>query len=203
MLHTDASSSTYTPTVKQETSAQNTIDLLRQLAIPQNNINLVDNAVTTLSGQNVAVYIHYILASAEEIEGLLSSDVRCVEYLDFLTDPLFQSNEYVVNFIMHKYEYDGYILALINESVLVGKLLSRASIYSKFAYKRMNYDLYAGASNHDIKHSGASIIRDYILENTDGEFYHIARNEIFNKSHTSITNAQLHSELYTIRTMYR
>ena len=55
MQHTDASSSTYTPTTRQKTSAQNAIDLLRQLAIPQININLVDNAVTTPSGQNVAV----------------------------------------------------------------------------------------------------------------------------------------------------
>lgn len=47
----------------------------------------------------------------------------------------------------------------------------------------MTYDLYAGASNHDIKHTGASIIGDYILENTDGEPYHITRNEIFNNSH--------------------
>ena len=65
----------------------------------------------------------------------------------------------------------------------MGKLSSRASIYSKFAYKRMTYDLYAGASNHDIKHTGTSIIGDYILENTDGEPYHITRNEIFNNSH--------------------
>ena len=183
MQHTDASSSTYTPTTRQKTSAQNAIDLLRQLAIPQININLVDNAVTTPSGQNVAVYINYIPVSAEEIEGLLTSDVRRVEYLDFPTDPRFQGNEHVVNFIMQQYEYGGYTKALINENFLVGKLSSRASIYSKFAYKRMTYDLYAGASNHDIKHTGASIIGDYILENTDGEPYHITRNEIFNNSH--------------------
>lgn len=183
MQHTDASSSTYTPTTRQKTSAQNAIDLLRQLAIPQININLVDNAVTTPSGQNVAVYINYIPASAEEIEGLLTSDVRRVEYLDFPTDPRFLGNEHVVNFIMQQYEYGGYTKALINENFLVGKLSSRASIYSKFAYKRMTYDLYAGASNHDIKHTGASIIGDYILENTDGEPYHITRNEIFNNSH--------------------
>ena len=183
MQHTDASSSTYTPTTRQKTSAQNAIDLLRQLAIPQININLVDNAVTTPSGQNVAVYINYIPASAEEIEGLLTSDVRRVEYLDFPTNPRFQGNEHVVNFIMQQYEYGGYTKALINENFLVGKLSSRASIYSKFAYKRMTYDLYAGASNHDIKHPGASIIGDYILENTDGEPYHITRNEIFNNSH--------------------
>lgn len=89
MQRTNATSSTYTPTTRQKSSAQNAIDLLRQLAIPQININLVDNVVTTPSGQNVAVYINYIPASAEEIEGIMTSDVRRVEYLDFPTDPRF------------------------------------------------------------------------------------------------------------------
>ena len=75
MQRTNATSSTYTPTTRQKSSAQNAIDLLRQLAIPQININLVDNAVTTPSGQNVAVYINYIPASAEEIEGIMISSV--------------------------------------------------------------------------------------------------------------------------------
>lgn len=183
MQRTNATSSTYTPTTRQKSSAQNAIDLLRQLAIPQININLVDNAVTTPSGQNVAVYINYIPASAEEIEGIMTSDVRRVEYLDFPTDPRFQGNEHVVNFIMQKYEYGGYTKATVNENFLVGKLSSRASIYSKFAYKRMTYDLYAGASNHDIRHSGTSTIGNYTLENAAGEPYLITRNEIFDNSH--------------------
>lgn len=183
MQRTGASTSTYIPNGKQKSSAQNAIDLLRQLAIPQININLVDNAVTTPSGQNVAVYINYIPASAEEIEGIRTADVRRVEYLDFPTDPRFQGNEHVINFIMQKYEYGGYTKATVSENFLAGKLSSRASVYSKFAYKRMTYDLYAGASNHDIKHSGTSIIGDYTLENNHGEPYHITRNEIFDYSH--------------------
>lgn len=183
MQRTNATSSTYTPTTRQKSSAQNAIDLLRQLAIPQININLVDNAVTTPSGQNVAVYINYIPASAEEIEGIMTSDVRRVEYLDFPTDPRFQGNEHVVNFIMQKYEYGGYTKATVNENFLVGKLSSRASIYSKFAYMRMTYDLYAGASNHNIRHSGTSTIGNYTLENAAGEPYLITRNEIFDNSH--------------------
>ena len=183
MQRTGASTSTYIPNGKQKSSAQNAIDLLRQLAIPQININLVDNAVTTPSGQNVAVYINYIPASAEEIEGIRTVDVRRVEYLDFPTDPRFQGNEHVVNFIMQKYEYGGYTKATVSENFLAGKLSSRASVYSKFAYKRMTYDLYAGASNHDIKHSGTSFIGDYTLENNHGEPYYITRNEIFDYSH--------------------
>lgn len=180
---TGASSSTYTPTGRQKSSAQNAIDLLRQLAIPQININLVDNAVTTPSGQNVAVYINYMPASAEEIEGIMTSDVRRVEYLDFPTDPRFQGNEHVVNIIMQKYEYGGYTKATVSENFLAGKLSSRGTVYSKFAYKRMTYDLYAGASNHDINHSGTSTIGNYTLENADGTPLYVTRNEIFDNSH--------------------
>lgn len=132
MHRTDASSSTFTPTARQKTSAQNAIDLLKQLAIPQININLMDNTVTTPSGQSVAIYINYIPASAEEMEGISTSDVRRVEYLDFPADPRFQGKEHVINFIVQQYEYGGYTKATLNENFLIGKLSSRASVYSKY-----------------------------------------------------------------------
>lgn len=183
MHHTGALSSTYIPTVNQKTSAQDAIDLLRQLAIPQISINLMDNAVTTPSGQSVAIYINYIPASLEEMEGIQTSDVRKVEYLDFPTDPRFHGDEHVVNFIVQKYEYGGYTKATINENFFAGKLSSRASAYSKFVYKRMTYDLYVGASNHDINHSGTSINGLYSLVDADGQIYQTSRNEIFDNSH--------------------
>lgn len=183
MHRTNATSSTFTPTVKQKSSAQNAIDLLKQLAIPQISINLMDNTVTTPSGQNVATYINYIPASTEEMEGISTADVRRVEYLDFPADPRFQGNEHVVNFIVQKYEYGGYTKATLNENFLVGKLSSRASVYSKFVYKRMTYDLYAGASNHDINHFGSSITGLYSLENEDGQFYQTTRNETLESTH--------------------
>lgn len=183
MQRTDASFSTYIPTGKQKSSAQNALDLLRQLAIPGININLVDNAVTTQSGRNVAIYIDYIPASAEEMEGLLTSDVRRVEYLDFPTDPRFQGNEHVVNFIMQKYEYGGYTKVTASENFLIGRLSSRASVYSKFAYKSMTYDLYAGASNYDLKHSVTSVIGNYALENSDGPPYRVTRSEMSDNAH--------------------
>ena len=55
----------YLPSSRQKNAAQNAIDLLRQMAIPQINISLVDNTVTTLSGQKVTLYINYIPALAE------------------------------------------------------------------------------------------------------------------------------------------
>lgn len=183
MHRTNASSSTYTPTINQKSSAQNAIDLLKQLAIPQININLMDNTVSTPSGQEVAIYINYIPASTEEMEGILTSDVRRVEYLDFPADPRFQGNEHVVNFIVHKYEYGGYTKATLSENFLIGKLSSKGSIYSKFVYKRMTYDLYAGASNHNISHSGTSTNGIYSLAHDNGQTYQTERNEILTSSH--------------------
>lgn len=182
MQQTSATSSTYIPNKKQKSSAQNAVDLLQQLAIPQITINLVDNAVTTISGQNVAIYINYLPASSQEIEGLLSADVRRVEYLDFPTDPRFNGSEHVVNFIMQRYEYGGYTKLTINENFLVG-LSNRASVYSKFAYKRMCYDLYAGTSNHDNKHGGTSYIGKYTIQDKDGVAQEITRSEIFDNAH--------------------
>lgn len=182
MQQTSATSSTFIPNKKQKSSAQNAVDLLQQLAIPQITINLVDNAVTTLSGQNVSIYINYLPASSQEIEGLLTSDVRRVEYLDFPTDPRFNGNEHVVNFIMQRYEYGGYTKLTLNENFLVG-LSNRASVYSKFAYKCMMYDLYAGTSNHDNKHVGTSYIGRYTLQDKDGAAQEITRSEIFDNAH--------------------
>lgn len=183
MHRTNASASTYTPTISQKASAQNAIDLLKLLAIPQININLMDNSVTTPSGQNVAIYINYVPASSEEMEGISTSDVRRVEYLDFPQDPRFQGNEHVVNFIVLKYEYGGYTKATVSENFFAGKLSSRASIYSKFVYKRMTYDIYAGASNHNINHSGTSTTGVYGLENEEGQTYQTTRNEAIENSH--------------------
>lgn len=183
MHRTNASSSTYTPTVSQKASAQNAIDLLKQLGIPQISINLMDDKVTTLSGQNVAIYINYIPASSEEMEGISTSDVRRVEYLDFPSDPRFQGNEHVVNFIVRKYEYGGYTKATLSENFFVGKLSSRASVYSKFVYKRMTYDLYAGVSNHNINHLGTFATGVYNLENEEGQSYQTTRNEVLEDSH--------------------
>lgn len=183
MNRTDASSSTFIPNSKQKNSSQNGIDLLRQLAIPQISINLMDHSVKTPSGESVSIYVNYIPASAEELEGMLTSDVRKVEYLDFPTDPRFQGNEHVINFIVQKYEYGGYTKATVNENFLIGRLSSNASVYSRFVYRKMTYDLYAGASNHDIQHFGTSTEGLYSLINSDGQSYQTKRNEIFDNSH--------------------
>ena len=98
---------TYLPTQRQKNASQTAIDLLRNMAIPQININLVDESVTTLTGGAVAIYVNGLPASSEELQGMITADVKTVEYLDFPADPRFNGNEHVINFIMQRYEYGG------------------------------------------------------------------------------------------------
>ena len=180
--HTSTDKTIYRPTQRQKNASQTVVDLLRYLAIPQININLVDESVTTLTGGEVAIYVDGLPATSEELKGMRTADVRRIEYLDFPTDPRFGGNEHVINFIMQKYEYGGYTKLSGSENIMVG-LSSRAAIYSKFSYKSMIFDLYAGVSNHDIRHAGTSRVGEYTLADKESKDYMVTRREEFDDTH--------------------
>lgn len=95
---TSAIVSTYLPTKRQRNAAQNGPELLNHMAIPQ--LGLVSGYnVTTNSGQKVDLYIDYVPASEQDLNGMRMADVKKVEYYDFPTDPRFQGSQHVVNFI--------------------------------------------------------------------------------------------------------
>ena len=54
------------PTVRQKNSAQNAVDLLRKIAMPQISINLMNNAITTQTGDGVVPvsYTHLTLPTS-------------------------------------------------------------------------------------------------------------------------------------------
>lgn len=179
-LFTDKS--IYRPTIRQKNASQTAVDLLRNLAIPQIIVNLVDESVTTLSGEPVALFVDGLPASPQELQGMRIADVRKVEYLDFPVEPRYAGNDHVINFVMQKYEYGGYTKLSASENVLIG-LSSRISLYSKFSYKKMIYDLYAGASNYNLHHAGTSRTGKYKLIDGNGLDNTVTRNEEYDRSH--------------------
>ena len=108
MQRNSSTSTTYIPSGRQKNAAQNAIDLLQQMAIPQIQINPIDKKVTDNFGGDVAIYINHLPASKEEMDGLRTVDVRKVEYLEFPTDPRFRGQQRVVNIIVQEYAYGGY-----------------------------------------------------------------------------------------------
>ena len=183
MQSTSPNATTYIPSGKQKNAAQNAIDLLRHMAIPQIKINPIDNSVTDNTGDGVSLFFNYMPASKEDIEGLHTADVRRIEYLEFPTDPRFRGAQRVINFIIQEYEYGGYTKVTADEDFLIG-LSSNANIFSKFAYKKMTYDLYVAANNLNSHHRGYDIDGKYTLKDSDGKDYTLTRNETTDNSHS-------------------
>lgn len=121
----------------------------------------------TTDGRSVAIFIDYVRASDEELKGLRTGDVQKVEFSYAPSDPRFMGELNVVNFILHQYTYGGYTKLMADESFFTG-LSSDVSVYSKFKYKRMTYDLYAESRNTDNRHTGSSGTSSYLLS-PDGE----------------------------------
>ena len=183
MQRNSSTSTTYIPSRRQKNAAQNAIDLLQQMAIPQIQINPIDKKVTDNFGGDVAIYINHLPASKEEMDGLRTVDVRKVEYLEFPTDPRFRGQQRVVNIIVQEYAYGGYTRLSVSEDFLLG-VTSMANLYSKFSYKRMTYDTYFGANNYRNSHDGSSSQSVYSLLK-DGKAYSVNRNETLLKSRFS------------------
>ncbi len=166
LSRTDAGGVYFIPSIKQKSTAQNGVDLLRRMAIPQIKVSLADDNVTTNTGEAVAIYINYTKASAEELEGLRTTDVRKVEYFYSPSDQRFMGDRNVINIIVQPYVYGGYTKLSLGEKFLIG-LSSTASVYSKFTYKKMTYDIFVGSRNSNTHHIANQNESQYLLSNTE------------------------------------
>ena len=90
LQQTSATVSTYLPTKRQRNAAQNGPELLNHMAIPQ--LGLVSGYnVTTNSGQKVDIYIDFMPASEQDLNGMRMADVKKVEYYDFPLTRVFKA----------------------------------------------------------------------------------------------------------------
>lgn len=173
---TSATATTFIPSSKQKNAAQNAVDLLSIMGIPQIRVNPMDNSVKDNAGGEVSIFINFMPASQEEMQGLRTSEVRKVEYLEFPTDPRFRGAPRVINIIVQEYEYGGYTKISVAENFLIG-LSSTANIYSKFSYKKMTYDLYVGAGNTKSSHVFSNTESTYTLKDAEGNSFSLVRKE--------------------------
>ena len=166
----------YIPNNRQKNASQNATDLLRQMAIPQIYINPEDNSVKDNAGTPVTVFINYMQASQEEMKGLRTADVRRVEYLENPMDPRFRGVQRAINIIVQEYVYGGYTKISADETAFTG-LDSEASIFSKFAYKKITYDLFVASNNWRIRHLYDDTESTYSLKNDAGNDFTLLRKE--------------------------
>lgn len=172
---------TYLPTSRQKRASQTAIDLLRRMAIPQLLIVPGSDAITDLFGNSVDIFINYQKASSKDLAALRVTDVRKVEYFEYPSDARFQGCEKVVNFIMQEYEYGGYTKLSTANTSLNG-LSNSFNIFSKFVYKKMTYDLYAGTAHNNNHHKGVDTDANFTIGDSENTTT-INRSETITDSH--------------------
>lgn len=174
--------STYLPTKKQKNAASDANDLLARMAIPEINATFGSSSVTTKSGQPVSLFINYLPADQTELKGMRVKDCLRVEYLESPTDPRFQGATYVINFIMQEYEYGGYT-KLHTAQMFPSMYQNTESLFSRFVYRKMTFDVSVENYNAINNHSGSSLYSVMKLTDDNGEEFLLHRDEIFDKSH--------------------
>lgn len=164
---TSSTVSTYIPIARQKNTATDAVSLLSQMAIPQLDVDPANHTIKTATGHPVAVFIDYVAATAQDLSGLRTTDVKKVEYLLYPKDPRFRGAQYVINFVMQKYEWGGY--TKINANKWFGVNRSEASVYSKFAYKAMTFDIFADEIYLTNRHTGNSSVETFYFPDLNGQ----------------------------------
>ena len=155
----NAEVSTYIPMARQKNAAQNAVSLLSQMSIPQISVDPVSQTIQTAHGQNVSVFIDFIPATSEDLKGMRAQDVKKVEYYTHPADARFKGAKYVINFVMQKYEWGGY--TKLNANKWLGVNRTEGSVYSKIAYKKMTFDLFADEIYLTNRHTGQNSVENF------------------------------------------
>ena len=184
----------FIPTTRQKNASQTGIELVYRMAIPYlRNTGL--GGLTTVSGAEVDIFIDFLPATGDDLKGMKIADVRKVEYYDFPADPRFLGKSHVVNFIMTKYEYGGYIKGYTDHNIFYNS--GQLNGYGKLQYKKMTYDVSLGGYHRDDDHAGTVSEETFRLPDPEGEISTFKR-------HSGVEGSDVKGRLYwsTFRATY-
>lgn len=187
--------SVYIPTLRQVNASQTGSDLLSHMAIPQ--LGLVGNGnIVTSAWQPVSIFIDYLPATDNDLKSMRTSDVRKVEYYEYPSDPRLQGNQFVINFIMQKYEYGGYFKAMGHTNIISNPMVELLSTM-RLQRKKMTYDVMGSTYHYDFHNVGSELTETYRLPQTNGEIKEFKR-----YSNTTSSNQKRDWYFATIKATY-
>lgn len=171
---------TYVTNRNQRNGSADAYDLLGRLGMNEIIVDPKTKAVTTNTGQNVDYFINGRPAKPGEVQGLWPAEIRKVEYLEAPADPRFMGKQFVINYIVDKYQYGGYtrLQAIQYSGFPFNGYNNYENIYSRMAYKKMTYSVSVGNLNADMgRHTGSNSLQSYRLPDGNGCVTELTREE--------------------------
>lgn len=154
-----ADKDTYIPTSQTKKISANGTDLIRNIGITTLQVSALDGTISTLSGEPVSTFIDFRPASRTDVRNIRAEDVKRVDVYDSPADPRFGGARHVVNYVMVEYEFGGYTKFDAAQYTLQNNGMYAA--YSKFAYKKMTYDVGVDFEYLHHRHSGYDRLTTY------------------------------------------
>lgn len=108
----------FVPSAKAKKAASSGYDLLSRMSLPMIRIAMGSENVETMDGKSVALFIDSTKASVEEVRMMRPEDVVRVQYIDYPSDPRFYGARHVINFIMRRRNFGGYVKTIAKENFI-------------------------------------------------------------------------------------
>lgn len=135
--------------------------LLRNMAIGNVWVSPT-GSISTPAGDGYSIFVDYLPASGSDMSNMMTANVSRVEVYEYPRDPRFGGARYVINFITQQYEYGGYTRVNGAQDFTPAES-ANYNVFSRFAYKRMTYDVTAGYKYSRTRHNLSESDINYTL----------------------------------------